>query len=180
MSGKAGQMGSLANTDSVEAAQALFSLRIAQGIGLRVGAYIEGFYRLNLLDPPRYAEGVLPEVDREFFDDRYGYEGPGGEAQVSVILADGLRLIARGRGELREYESREALDEDGLPLSPSEDRSDRRMAGTATLSYSRGFDLAFPASLDLSLSYGYTRNISNDAYYDAEENSASATVSIGW
>lgn len=175
-----GGIGEVANTQTVEVAQLLTVLRLAQGFGNRVGSYIEGTYRLNLLDPPRYVEGAVPTVDREVFDDHYGYEGPGGAANVSILLPEGFRINVHGMAEMRSYEGRDALDENFEPLNPSEDRLDVHALASLRFEYSRFFDLLFPASITASIAYGHVWNRSNDEYFDADENWISAMVSLGW
>jgi hypothetical protein len=178
--GQAGSVGSLQNSDSIQAAQTYVAIRVAQSFAGKAGMYLQGSYRTNLLDPPRYVEGLLSAVEREIFDDNYGYQGPGAASQISVIMLPGFSWKIRGEYEMRRYEDRDALDENGFPLDPKEERLDHRIDAVTGLSYTHYFDLVFPAMIQAGLDYGHVWNVSNDAFYDARENWCLISFSLGW
>ncbi len=169
------------NLDSRSAGQFLIAGRLAQSLGSTAGIFVEGTYRTNFLDPPRFAEGTIPSVDREIFDDHYGYEGPGGSMQFSLLLPFSTRLVLSGLIEDRRYVGREALDLDGNPKSEGgEDRRDERYEIGLRGEFSRGFDRAFPTGLSANLGYLRVWNESNDDWYDTRENRFFASVSLQW
>jgi len=169
------------NLASRSAGQFLVAARVAQSLGARAGIFLEGTYRVNFLDPARYAEGSIPGADLAFFDDHYGYEGPGGLLQFTLLLPLRMRVILSGRVEDRRYPGREALDLDGNPVRPSGlERHDQRYEVGFRWEFSRGFDRAFPSAVQAAAGFAHLWNPSNDAWYDTEENRAFASVSLGW
>jgi hypothetical protein len=66
---------------------------------------------------------MIPGLDRGFLDDHYGYDGPGGLVQFSLLLPMRMRMVARGLIEERRYVSREALDLEGAPKGPGRARA---------------------------------------------------------
>jgi len=169
------------NLASQSAGQFLFAARLAQSLGSRVGVFVEGTYRVNFLDPPRFSEGAIPGVDREFFDDHYGYEGPGVSMQFSLLLPLSMRLIANGLFEERRYTGREALDLEGNPRYPEgQDRRDERYEITIRGEFSRTFEKKFPTGMSVELGYVRIWNESNDEWYDTGENRVYASASLLW
>ncbi len=169
------------NLGSQSAGQFLFAARVAQALGSRAGIFLEGTYRVNFLDPSRFAEGSIPGVDRDFFDDHYGYEGPGAVMQFSLLLPLSMRMVLRGLIEERRYAGREALDIDGNPKNPAgEERRDERYEFTIRGEFSRRFERAFPKGLAADAGYARVWNESNDDWYDTDENRLFASVSILW
>jgi len=167
--------------ESQSAGQFLIAARLAQSLGSTAGVFVEGTYRTNFLDPPRFAEGTIPGVDREFFDDHYGYEGPGGRMQFSLLLPRGVRMVLSGLIEDRRYVGREALDLDGNPKdSAGQDRRDKRYEIAIRGEFSRDFDLAFPAGVSAKAGYVRVWNESNDDWFDARENRFFASASLLW
>jgi hypothetical protein len=167
--------------ESQSAGQFLIAARLAQSLGSTAGLFVEGTYRTNFLDPPRFAEGTIPGVDREFFDDHYGYEGPGGRMQFSLLLPRGVRMVLSGLIEDRRYVGRDALDLDGNPKgSGGEDRHDKRYEIAIRWEFSRDFDLAFPAGVSAKAGYVRVWNESNDDWFDAGENRFFASASLLW
>jgi hypothetical protein len=169
------------NQESQSAGQLLLAARLAQSLGSRAGIFVEGTYRTNFLDPPRFEEGSIPGVDREFFDDHYGYEGPGALMQLSVLLPMNLRMVLSTLIEERRFVGREALDMDGNPKGPSgEDRRDERYEIAVRGEFFRGFERAFPAGMTADVGYVHVWNESNDDWYDTEENRVFASASLLW
>jgi hypothetical protein len=169
------------NLESQSAGQLLLAARVAQALGSRAGIFVEGTYRTNFLDPPRFAEGSIPGVDREFFDDHYGYEGPGVFLRFSLLLPLSMRMVLSGLMEERRYAGRQALDMDGNPKDPSgEDRRDERYEIAVGGEFSRDFERAFPTGISVNVGYSRVWNQSNDDWYDTEENRVYASVSLLW
>ena len=169
------------NQASQSAGQLLLAARLAQSLGSRVGIFVEGTYRTNFLDPPRFEEGSIPGVDREFFDDHYGYEGPGAFMQLSLLLPLSLRMVLSGLIEERRYADREALDMDGNPKDPSgEDRRDEHYEIAIRGEFFRGFERAFPTGITADVGYVHVWNASNDDWYDTGENRVFASASLLW
>jgi|GEM_PF-3483443 len=169
------------NLESESAGQFLIAGRVAQSLGSTAGVFVEGTYRTNFLDPPRFAEGTIPGVDREFFDDHYGYEGPGGRMQFSLLFPRGVRMVLSGLIEDRKYAGREALDLDGNPKGSSgQDRRDKRYEIAIRGEFSRDFELAFPAGVSAQAGYVRVWNESNDDWFDASENRFFASATLLW
>ena len=169
------------NQESQSAGQLLLAARLAQSLGSRAGIFVEGTYRTNFLDPPRFEEGSIPGVDREFFDDHYGYEGPGVVTQLSLLLPLSLRMVLSGLIEERRFVGREALDMDGNPKDPSgEDRRDERYEVAVRGEFFRAFERAFPTGITAEVGYVRIWNESNDDWYDTEENRVFASASLLW
>jgi hypothetical protein len=167
--------------ESQSAGQFLIAARLAQALGSTAGVFVEGTYRTNFLDPARFAEGTIPGLDREYFDDHYGYEGPGGRMQFSLLLPRDVRLVLSGLIEDRKYVDREALDLDGNPKgSGGQDRRDKRYEIAIRGEFSRDFDLAFPAGVSAKAGYVRVWNESNDDWFDARENRFFASASLLW
>jgi hypothetical protein len=169
------------NEESQSAGQLLLAARLAQSLGSRAGIFVEGTYRTNFLDPPRFEEGSIPGVDREFFDDHYGYEGPGALMQLSVLLPLSMRMVLTALIEERRFVGREALDMDGNPKDPSgEDRRDERYEVAVRGEFFRDFERAFPEGITAEVGYVHVWNESNDDWYDTEENRVFASASLLW
>jgi hypothetical protein len=167
--------------ESQSAGQFLIAARLAQSLGSTAGLFVEGTYRTNFLDPPRFAEGTIPGLDREFFDDHYGYEGPGARMQFSLLLPRGVRMVLSGLIEDRRYVGRDALDLDGNPKdSVDQDRRDKRYEIAIRGEFSRNFDLAFPAAMTAKAGYVRVWNESNDDWFDTGENRFFASASLLW
>jgi hypothetical protein len=169
------------NLLSSSSGQFLAAARVAQALGQRAGVFLEATYRVNFLDPSRYAEGSIPGTDIPYFDDHYGYQGPGGRLRFSLLLPLQMRLILGGLLEDRQYPGRQALDIEGNPVSPpGTERRDQRYEVSVVWELSRTFDRAFPSELFASAGYTRVWNPSNDAWYDAEENRVFASLSLLW
>jgi len=169
------------NLKSRSVGQFFVSARLAQSLGSRVGTFLEGTYRTNFLDPTRFAEGSIPEVDRAFFDDHYGYEGPGAVMQFSLLLPLRVRIVLRGWFEERRYMGREALDLNGNPKDPAgRDRRDEHYEIAVRGEFSRAFERSFPAGMSVEFGYVHVWNESNDDGYDTEENRVYTSASLLW
>lgn len=168
------------NEKTLQAAQTMLKVRLAQSFPPRVGSFLEGWYSLNLLDPPRYAEGAIPELDREIFDDHYAYEGPGVMLRVTILLPQEFQLRLDGSAQWRRFVDRPARDADGALIHPLDNRFDQLWEGGFGLSYEHGFKALFPAWIGLELKSGYLMNLSNDEYYDSQEVWVSGSIAVGW
>jgi hypothetical protein len=167
--------------ESQSSAQFLIAARVAQSLGSTAGAFVEGIYRTNFLDPPRFAEGTIPGVDRHFFDDHYGYEGPGGRMQFSLLLPRDVRLVLSGLIEDRKYAGREALDLDGMPKGGGDqERRDKRYEIAVRGEFSHDFELAFPTGVSARVGYVRVWNESNDDWFDARENRFFVSAALLW
>ena len=169
------------NLESQSAAQLLIAARLAQSLGSWAGIFAEGTYRKNFLDPPRFAEGSIPGPDRGVFDDHYGYEGPGGRMQVSVLLPLSMRVVLSGLLEERRFAGREALDIEGNPKDPGgEDRRDEHYEVAIWGEFSHDFRKGFTSGITASTGYAHVWNDSNDDWYDTEENRVFVSLSLLW
>ena len=169
------------NLESQSAGQLLIAARLAQALSSRAGIFAEGTYRKNFLDPPRFAEGSIPDPDRGFFDDHYGYEGPGGRIQLSLLLPFSMRVVLSGLMEERRFAGREALDMEGVPKDPNgQDRRDEHYEVAIWGEFSYDFRKGFPSGISASAGYAHVWNDSNDDWYDTEENRVFASVSLLW
>ncbi len=138
-------------------------LRVAQRLGERTGAWVQGFLR-----------GTGPAVvatPAGFFDDGV-YDDP-----FASGCLRGRRGVARlGRVAEEGFHSRGGAHASGPPLEGDALREDRIMQAGVSLSLPLPSPGAF--SLALALDYGFTRSRSNDAYYDYRSHAVGLALTV--
>lgn len=136
-------------------------LRVAQGLGARVGVRLEHaarWVRPAAADVPQDL-GLLPPALTEDF--RFHRQRPA--LRVSVRIGEHLSGWIEGAYERRVYEGVAALDAAGLPDPRGQDRVDDRVGGTLELRWRWGGEDG--PELDVTLRYRYERVASTAALY---------------
>jgi hypothetical protein len=152
-------------TASARARQWNALLRVAQGLGDRTGAWVQGFARrTGGRVPPALVATPAGLFDDGVYDDPFASDLVALSGGVKQVFAGGAELQASGSWQSKDFTAVVALDATGLPLAGDPLREDRITRAGVSLS------LPVPApdtfSLALALEYGFTRSRSNDAFYD--------------
>jgi Surface lipoprotein assembly modifier len=145
-----------------EVLQAKLYLQLGQGITDDLGLSAYAFFRNNLSGGNRYFNTTdYVYYEEELFNDIYSNEGIETGLTLSYLFLPNIMGKISGRYDIRNYTDLPAADQEGNELD--ELRQDNQ--------YSAGVSLEFGLSeilsgLYLSLNYNYIKNISNDYYYD--------------
>lgn len=140
-------------------------LRVAQGLGQRTGAWVQGFVRRTSGDvPPGLLATPAGFFDDGVYDDPFASDTGALSLGAKHVFAGGAELQAQGSWRKKDFTGVAALDATGLTLEGDALREDRITRGGISLA------LPLPApgdfSLGLALEYAFTQSRSNDAYYD--------------
>jgi len=145
-----------------EVLQAKLYLQVGQGITDDLGLSAYAFFRNNLSGGNRYFNTVdYIYYEEELFNDIYSNEGIETGLTLSYLFLPNIMGKISGRYEIRNYTDLPAADEEGNELE--ELRKDNQFSAGASLEFGLSEVLS---GLYLSLNYNYIKNISNDYYYD--------------
>jgi hypothetical protein len=145
-----------------EVLQAKLYLQLGQGITDNLGLSAYAFLRNNISGGNRYFNTVdYIYYEEELFNDIYSNEGIETGLTLSYLFLANIMGKISGRYEIRNYTDLPAADENGNELN--ELRQDNQYSAGASLEFGLGEILS---GLYLSLNYNYIKNISNDYYYD--------------
>ena len=145
-----------------EVLQAKLYLQLGQGITDNLGLSAYAFLRNNISGGNRYFNTTdYIYYEEELFNDIYSNEGIETGLTFSYLFLPNILGKVSGRYEIRNYTDLPAADENGNELD--EMRQDNQYSAGASLEFGLGEILS---GLYLSLNYNYIKNISNDYYYD--------------
>ena len=147
---------------SDEVLQAKLYLQLAQGITDNLGLSAYAFFRNNLSGGNRYFNTTdYIYYEEELFNDIYSNEGVETGLTLSYLFLPNIMGKISGRYEIRNYTDLPAADKNGNELD--EMRQDNQYSAGASLEFGLSEILS---GLYLALNYNYIKNISNDYYYD--------------
>jgi hypothetical protein len=145
-----------------EVLQAKLYLQLGQGITDDLGLSAYAFFRNNLSGGNRYFNTIdYIYYEEELFNDIYSNEGFESGLTLSYLFLPNIMGKVSGRYEIRNYTDLPAADEEGNELD--EMRQDNQYSFGASLEFGLSQILS---GLYLSLNYNYIKNVSNDYYYD--------------
>jgi len=145
-----------------EVLQAKLYLQLGQGITDDLGLSTYAFLRNNISGGNRYFNTTdYIYYEEELFNDIYSNEGIETGLTMSYLFLPNIMGKISGRYEIRNYTDLPAADENGNELN--EMRQDNQYSAGASLEFGLGEILS---GLYFSLNYNYIKNISNDYYYD--------------
>ena len=145
-----------------EVLQAKLYLQLGQGITDDLGLSTYAFLRNNISGGNRYFNTTdYIYYEEELFNDIYSNEGIETGLTMSYLFLPNIMGKISGRYEIRNYTDLPAADENGNELD--EMRQDDQFSAGASLEFVLSEILS---GLYLSLNYNYIKNISNDYYYD--------------
>ncbi len=145
-----------------EVLQAKLFLQVGQGITEDLGLSAYAFFRNNLSGGNRYFNTIdYIYYEEELFNDIYSNEGIETGLTLSYLFLPNIMGKISGRYEIRNYTDLPAADDNGNDLN--ELRQDEQFSAGASLEFGLSKILS---GLYLSLNYNYIKNISNDYYYD--------------
>lgn len=145
-----------------EILQAQFYLQLGQGITHDLGVSVFAFLRKNLSGGNRYFNTVdYIYYEEELFNDIYSSDGITSGLTLTYLFIPNIMGKLAGGYEIRNYTDLPAADEEGNELN--ELRTDNQFSAGASLEFGLTKILS---GLYLSLNYNYIKNISNDFYYD--------------
>jgi hypothetical protein len=145
-----------------EVLQAKLYLQLGQGITDNLGLSAYAFLRNNISGGNRYFNTTdYIYYEEELFNDIYSNEGIETGLTFSYLFLPNILGKFSGRYEIRNYTDLPAADENGNELD--EMRQDNQYSAGASLEFGLSEILS---GLYLSLNYNYIKNISNDYYYD--------------
>ena len=157
--------------------QVVLGFQVAQSLFENTGLSLRYQARINTSNETYYLAGEESGYsdDTDLFNDRYDYEGHEWTARLTQQLPLRLRLVLEGGHEIRSFDGREALDEEGNPIGDGVFRDDRTTFASAA------FEKPLTSRLDLGIWYGYQKNRSNDLYYEYDaRHSLSADLKLGF
>lgn len=146
--------------------QWVISLRLAQALTPKTGAYLELAQRRIAESSIRYLAGQVAGYtsEDELFDDPYGYESEDIAMGITQLLPWQLTLQLDAAVIWKSYVERPALDLTGDPILSGDLRADRRRA--VWLLLAKEFPIgASSRSMQLQVRYNFIDNRSNDLYY---------------
>jgi hypothetical protein len=142
--------------------QAKLFLQIGQGITDNLGLSGYAFYRKNLTGGNRYFTTTdYIYYEEELFNDIYSNDGVETGLSLNYLFLPNIICKIAGKYELRNYTDLPAVDKQGNELD--ELRKDNQFSVGASLEFGLS---EFISGLYLALNYNYIKNISNDYYYD--------------
>jgi len=152
-------------------------LRVAQGLGERTGAWVQGFVRRTAgRVPPAVVATPAGFFDDGVYDDPYASDLDALSVGLKHIFAGGAQAHARGSWQTKDFTGVVALGADGLPRPGDPLRQDRIVRGGVGLFLPMPSPGAF--SLGLALDYGFTRSRSNDAFYDYRTHAVGLALTV--
>jgi len=149
-------------------------IRVAQSLSQTTGLSLQYLRRWDVSERTRFlSRGAVDfQGDEELWDDPYGYQG--NEYNVTLTQHFPWNMTARVSTDYlaKDYGRRifTATDAD-IPTGPL--RNDTRFVTGLELKKTFDGALGFFDGFTMSMSYFYQRNMSNDAYYNFRNNSAS-------
>lgn len=145
-----------------EVLQAKLYLQLGQGITDDFGLSAYAFFRNNLSGGNRYFNTIdYIYYEEELFNDVYSSDGIATGLTLTYLFLHNIIGKIAGGYEIRNYTDLPAADENGNELD--ELRQDDQFSAGASLEFGLSEILS---GLCLSLNYNYIKNISNDYYYD--------------
>jgi hypothetical protein len=152
-------------------------LRVAQGLGERTGAWVQGFVRRTGGDvPPGIVATPAGFFDDGVYDDPFASDLDAFSVGAKHVFAGGAELQALGSWQKKDFNAVVALDATGLPVEGGALREDRITRGGVSLALPMPAPGAF--SLALALEYAFTRSLSNDAYYDYRSHAVGLALKV--
>jgi hypothetical protein len=152
-------------------------LRVAQGLGDRTGAWAQGFVRRTGGDvPPAIVATPAGFFDDGVYDDPFASDLRALSVGAKHVFEGGAELVASGLWQRKDFTAVVALDATGQPLDGGALREDRITRGGVRVSLPMPSPDAF--SLALALEYGFTRSLSNDAYYDYRSHAVGLALTV--
>ena len=164
-------------TSGEHARQLNAMLRVAQGLGERTGAWAQGFVRRTGGDvPPAIVATPAGFFDDGVYDDPFASDLGAFSVRAKHVFAGGAALQGSGAWQKKDFTAVVALDATGQPLEGGALREDRITRAGVSLSVPMPSPGAF--SLALALEYGFTRSLSNDAYYDYRSHAVGLALKV--
>lgn len=155
--------------------QAQFYLQIGQGITDYFGMSAYVFYKKNLSGGNRYLASLdYVFYEEELFNDIYSSEGLETGLSMSYLILPNLIGKIAGKYAVSDYTDLPVADEEGNELD--EFRKDNQFTVGAAFEMGLGEMLS---GLYLSLNYNYVNNISNDYYYNYQNNLFAIALGFG-
>jgi hypothetical protein len=182
-SGMVMSSGAYSTTGSVggTAGQVTLLARIAQSLADRTGVTLQYLQRTSFGALPT-AVVTTPALffDDGVYDDPFASNARDVRGSVKQVLQNGMTLQGSGAWAQKDYRGTAALAFDGLPLASGELRADRiwRAGAAWTLPVLR--ERTGPVGLALVLDYQFTRQQSNDAYYNYSSHGLGFGLSVSY
>ena len=152
-------------------------LRVAQGLGERTGAWVQGFVRRSGGDvPPAIVATPAGFFDDGVYDDPFASDLGAFSVGAKHVFSGGAEVQGSGAWQKKDFTAVAALDATGQPLEGAALREDRITRAGVSLSLPMPSPGAF--SLALALEYGFTRSRSNDAYYDYRSHAVGLALTL--
>lgn len=156
--------------------QAQLFFQLGQGVTENLGMSAYGFYKNNLSGGNRYITSTdYIYYEDELFNDIYSNEGIETGLTLSYLFLPNLISKLACRYEISDYNNLPVADEEGNELS--EFREDHQFSFGAAFEIGLGEMLS---GLYLSFNYNYVNNISNDYYYNYQNNLLAITLGFGF
>jgi hypothetical protein len=178
-------MGSAAHpaTGSVggTAGQVTLLARIAQSLADRTGVTLQYLQRTSFGALPT-AVVTTPALffDDGVYDDPFASNARAVAGSVKQVLQNGMTIEGFGAYTQKDYRGTAALGLDGLALASGELRADRIWRAGAAWSLPVLRERTGPLGLHLVLDYQFTRQQSNDAYYNYSSHGLGFGLSVSY
>ena len=150
---------------------------MAQGLGERTGAWVQGFLRrTGGRVPPAIVVPPAGFFDDGGYDDPYASDLRAISGGVKHVFAAGADLRATGSWQTKDFTSVGALDSGGAPLPGNALREDRITRAGVGFTLPLASPEAF--ALGITLEYDFTRSRSNDALYDYRDHAVGLALTL--
>jgi hypothetical protein len=163
------------------AGQVTVLARAAQSLADRTGVTLQWRQRTSFGALPT-AVVTTPALffDDGVYDDPFASNAWEARGSIKQVLQNGMTLEGSGGWARKDYRGTSALGLDGLPLPSGELRADRiwRAGAAWTLPVLR--ERTGPVGLALVLDYQFTRQQSNDAYYNYSSHGLGFSLSVSY
>jgi hypothetical protein len=156
--------------------QAQMFLQVGQGITESSGISVYAFYKKNLSGGNRYITSIdYIYYEDELFNDIYSSEGVETGVTLTYLFLPNVIGKLAGRYNLSDYTNLPVADEDGNELDKF--RKDHQLSFGAAFEIGLGEMIS---GLYLSMNYNYVNNISNDYYYNYQNNLFAIALGFGF
>jgi hypothetical protein len=163
------------------AGQVTLLTRIAQSLADRTGVTLQYLRRTSFGALPT-AVVTTPALffDDGVYDDPFASNAREVRGSVKQVLQNGMTIQGSGAWARKDYRGTSALGLDGLPLDSRDLRADRIWRAGAAWTMPVLRERTGPVGLALVLDYQFTRQQSNDAYYNYSSHGLGFGLSVSY
>lgn len=154
-------------------------LHLGQGLWENAGLQADYAY-LHAFDTSQVVARNMARTSFSYLDNKFLYSGHTATLGLKQVFADSWTLALAMQVETRHYLGWDALNAAGKLTG--EERRDLRLAPTLSLDYAWApkAEASSVPEVKVGLGYTFTRQFSNDDWYDTDQHYAVLTLQLGW